>query len=551
MALPDLPKKALLFVPLGGSGEIGMNLNLYSCDGKWVMVDLGMTFAEPHLPGIDLVFPDPSFIEMLRDDLLGIVLTHGHEDHIGAIPYLWPELDVPLYASPFTAGLIRTKLDEHGLQEQAELIEVPVGGTIDIGPFQFKYIPLAHSIPEGNALDISTPYGRVFHTGDWKFDEDPIIGSPALPQELTDIGNQGILALVGDSTNVFNTESAGSEGRVRDVLTKELQGREGRIIITTFASNAARLDTIGRVAEATGRKVIVAGRSLKRIIAVAKANGYLMDFPEPYDEEKAKDLPRNEQLIICTGCQGEGRAALYRITFGDHKHIKLAPKDLVVFSSKVIPGNERSIARIYNQLALNNVDIMTEKDAFIHVSGHPGQPDLKRMYEWIRPQTAIPVHGEMRHMKKHASLAKEFGVEHSVVPHNGSVIQIAPGLPAHIAEVATGRLVLDGDDIVPENSNSILERKRLAHNGFAFAHIVLNRKGQLMDRPTFVIKAIPGAHDEDLLELLNDAVDNVIGRGRAKANGDNLAETIRIALRRIIRAYSGKNTLTEVKISRL
>lgn len=548
MALPALPKDALLFLPLGGSGEIGMNLNLYACNGKWLMVDLGMTFAEPHLPGVDLVFPDPSFIEMLRDDLLGIVLTHGHEDHIGAVPYLWPDLDVPIYATPFTAGLVRLKLMENGLHEQAPLIEIPLDGTFDLGPFKLRYLSIAHSIAEGNALLIDTPYGRVFHTGDWKLDEDPILGQPTSPDVLCTIGDEGVLALVGDSTNVFNEESSGSEGRVRDVLIEELKGRSGRILVTTFASNAARLDTLGKVAEATGRKLIVAGRSLERIIAVAKANGYLANFPDILDEEAARDLPRDKQFIICTGCQGEPRAALHRIAMGEHRNIRLSPGDLVVFSSKVIPGNERSISRIYNQLSTANVDVMTEKDAFIHVSGHPGQPDLQKMYEWIRPQVAIPVHGEMRHMKRHAEFAKAQGVEGAIVPYNGSVIQLAPGAPAHLCEVAAGRLVLDGDDIVPEDSPSVVDRRRIATNGYMLVTLVFTPKGRLAHDPVFTIKGVPGGEDGELHELLEEAVFGVLERERQVKEGGNIRESIRIASRRAIRAYTGKNAQVDVQI---
>lgn len=550
MALPDLPKDALLFVPLGGSGEIGMNLNLYGCNGKWIMVDFGMTFAEPNLPGVELVFPDPAFIETLRDDLLGIVLTHGHEDHIGAVPYLWPDLEVPIYATPFTSGLVRSKLIEADLHDQAELIEVPLEGTVELGPFKITYVPLAHSIAEGNALVIDTPYGRVFHTGDWKLDDDPILGQPALPKDLKKLGDEGVLALIGDSTNVFNPETSGSEGRVRDELIPLLANRPGRVIVTTFASNAARLDTIGKVAVATGRKLIVVGRSLKRIVSVAMASGYLKDFPPVFDEEEAAKIPKNKQLIICTGCQGEGRAALSRIAHGEHKHVQLSPKDLVVFSSKVIPGNERSIGRIYNLLAIANVDVLTEKDAFIHVSGHPGQPDLKLMYEWIRPDVAIPVHGEMRHMKKHAELARSYGVKHSVVPFNGSVIQLAPGKACHIAEVAAARLLLDGDDIVAEDSASILERRRIAQNGYAFVHVVLDRKGRMVLEPTYAIKGVPGATDDELLEMLDEAVENVIGKGKPNSDSGAIGESIRIAVRRILRAYTGKNALTDVRVTK-
>ena len=405
------PGQELLFLPLGGSGEIGMNVNLYGCNGKWVMVDLGMTFADPNLPGVELVLPDLAFIEERRKDLLGIVLTHGHEDHIGAIPYLAADLGVPLYATPFTAGLIRGKLAEEGLENEVELNIIDMGGTLQLGPFAMRYIALAHSIPEGNALLIETPYGKIFHTGDWKLDEAPVLGQPSTAEELQQIGDSGILALVGDSTNVFNEQASGSETAVREGLDAVIAARaHGRVVVTTFASNAARLHTLGQVAKDTGRKLVVVGRSLERILKVARSVGYLQDFPETLSFEAAEKTPPQELLIICTGAQGEPQAALSRIAEGVHPFIKLAAGDLVVYSSKQIPGNEMAIGRVQNALSAKGVEIITDRQAHVHVSGHPGVPELKSMYQWIRPHISVPVHGERRHMEEHARLARAWGV---------------------------------------------------------------------------------------------------------------------------------------------
>jgi ribonuclease J len=369
------PGNELLFLALGGSGEIGMNVNLYGTQGKWVMVDLGLTFADPAYPGIDLVLPDLDFIEKRADDLLGIVLTHGHEDHIGAIPYLAADLGVPLYATPFTAGLIRGKLDEEGLGNKVDLRVIEREGSFQLGPFGFTYVPLAHSIPEGNAVLIETPYGRIFHTGDWKLDEEPLLGTPSTAAELSAIGDEGVLALVCDSTNVFNEEASGSEAMVREGLDLVIAEARGRVLVTTFASNAARLQTLGEVAQDTGRKLCVAGRSLDRIIKVAKAAGYLGGFPPVIDFDAAMRLPPRDVMIIATGGQGEPRAALARIASESHP-IKLGEGDLVVFSSKQIPGNEMAIGRIQNQLAAKGVAMVTDRQAHVHVSGHPGRWSL-------------------------------------------------------------------------------------------------------------------------------------------------------------------------------
>ncbi|MDO9488745.1 MAG: ribonuclease J, partial [Sphingomonadaceae bacterium] len=387
-------------------------------------------------------------------DLLGIVLTHGHEDHIGAIPYLAAELGVPLYATPFTAGLIRHKLEEEGIAGEVKLHVIEKSGSFDLGPFHFTYVPLAHSIPEGNALLIDTPYGRIFHTGDWKIDETPVMGVPSTAQELTAIGDKGILALVGDSTNVFNAEPSGSETGVREGLDRVVGAATGRVLVTTFASKAARLHTLGEVANDTGRKLCVAGRSLDRILRVAKSVGYMTDFPPILSFDEAMKLPRNEVMIISTGAQGEPQAALSRIADGSHQ-IKLERGDLVIYSSKQIPGNELSIGRVQNALAAKGVEVITDRQAHVHVSGHPGRPELEMMYGWIRPQISIPVHGERRHMEEHARVAKAHGVPEAVVPINGSAIRLAPGAPKIISHEVAGRLVVDGDVILPADGTTM------------------------------------------------------------------------------------------------
>src|SRR5678815_264925 len=458
------PGNELLFLALGGSGEIGMNVNLYGTQGKWLMVDLGLTFADPDYPGVDLILPDLQFIEERRDELLGIVLTHGHEDHIGAIPYLAADLKVPLYATPFTAGLIAGKLEEEGLTGQVELNVIERDGWIDLEPFRVEFVALAHSIPEGNGLLIETPHGRIFHTGDWKIDETPVLGEPSSVETLTKIGDEGVLALVCDSTNVFQEQASGSEMGVHDGLLGAVNAARGRVIVTTFASNAARLETIGRVANETGRKVCVAGRSLDRILRVARANGYLLDFPEPVRFDEAMRLPREEVLIIATGGQGEARAALGRIAFDMHE-LKLKEGDTVIFSSKQIPGNEIAIGRIMNALSDLGILTVTERQAHVHVSGHPGRPELAQMYKWIRPEILVPVHGEMRHMREQARLGLAEGVPSAIVQQNGDLIRLAPDGPEKIGEERTGRLVLDGDVILRADGATLNERRKLASNG--------------------------------------------------------------------------------------
>lgn len=542
------PEDELVFLALGGSGEIGMNVNLYGCRGRWLMVDLGMTFSGNEYPGVDLVFADLDFIEERADTLDGIVLTHAHEDHIGAVPYFAADLGVPIYATPFTADLVRRKLAEAGLVEEVELIVIEEDhGQLMVGPFTITYLPLAHSIAEGNALLIETPFGRVFHTGDWKLDEDPIIGEPTTEEELIAIGDEGVLALVCDSTNVFNPAASGSEGAVHRGLLEEVRRHAGkRVLVTTFASNVARLQTLGDVARETGRQLCIAGRSLDRIIAVAQDNGYLADFPPPVDFDTAMGLPRGEVLILATGGQGEPRAALARIAEASHP-IELVAGDVVLFSSRQIPGNELAIGLVQNRLAARGITLVTDRQSEIHVSGHPGRPELLALYGWLRPEILVPVHGEMRHMQEQARLGLGAGIPDAVVQQNGDLVRLAPGEPGRIAQVRAGRLVLDGDLIVPADGEAITIRRRLARDGLV---LVVLGAGEAAGRSVHVEGAgLP--LDEDYPAFVAEAKADIAAElaKLKRAESRDLAavsEAARLAARRAATRWSGKRPQVRV-----
>jgi ribonuclease J len=537
------PKNELLFVALGGSGEIGMNVNLYGCRGKWLMVDCGITFADPNYPGIDVILPDLAFIEERLDDLVGIVLTHGHEDHIGALPYLAEDLGVPLYATPFTAGLIRGKLEEEGNEKRVTLRVVKPGQRVDVGPFGIDFVPLSHSIPEANALLIHTPHGRIFHTGDWKLDEVPVLGSPSSPAQLEAIGDQGILALVCDSTNVFNPEASGSESSVREGLTAVVAEAKNRVLVTTFASNAARLHTLGEVAKATGRALCITGRSLDRILKVARATGYLKDFPETIDPDTAMRMPRDKVMIVATGGQGEERAALARVAAEVHP-ISLDAGDTVVFSSKQIPGNEVAIGRIQNQLAARGVEMVTERQAHVHVSGHPGRPELASLYRWTRPEILMPVHGEMRHLMEQARFGLSEGIPRSLVQTNGDIVRLAPGAPEKLGHAAVGRLVLDGDVILPGDGATINERRKLGLYGQISVAVALGQRG-LIGQPQVRIQGVPV--EEDREPFLDEAIDAVVvAVKQGGRDPEKLRETIRLAVRRVATRWTGKKPIVDV-----
>jgi ribonuclease J len=542
-----IPGEELLFCALGGSGEIGMNVNLYGTQGQWLMVDLGLTFADPDYPGIDLILPDLDFIEKNRDRLAGIVLTHGHEDHIGAIPYLSADLKTPLYATPFTAGLIAEKLEEEGLTGQVKLNVIARDATFQIGPFKLTYVALAHSIPEGNGLLIETPHGRIFHTGDWKIDETPVLGEPSSHEALAKVGESGVLALVCDSTNVFQDAPSGSESSVHEGLLREVERAKGRVLVTTFASNAARLQTIGRVANETGRKLCMAGRSLERITRVAKATGYLQDFPETISFDEAMRFPRREVLIMATGGQGEQRAALGRVAFGNHD-LKLTEGDTVIFSSKIIPGNEAAIGRVMNALSDLGVIIVTDRQSHVHVSGHPGRPELAQMYDWIRPEIIVPVHGEPRHLAEQARFALSHGVPRASTQRNGDLIRLAPNGPEKLTEVRVGRLVLDGDVILPADGTTITERRRMSFSGLVTVALPVGADGRLAGRPFIRPFGLPVEEDRD--DFIADATDSAERAFDPSHPEDKLRENVRLAVRRCATAWTGKKPLVEVMLVR-
>ena len=538
------PGRELLFCALGGSGEIGMNVNLYGCDGKWLMVDLGMTFGAHEYPGTELVFADLDFIEERRKDLLGVVLTHAHEDHIGAVPYFAEELGVPLYATPFTARLVKAKLDEAGITKKVDLRIIDHFDEFKLGAFGIRYVPLAHSIAEGNALVIETPYGRVFHTGDWKLDDEPLVGVPATPAELTTIGDEGVLAMVCDSTNVFNNQASGSEGAVARGLLEEVGKHKGkRVLITTFASNVARLETLGAVARKTNRQLCVAGRSLDRIIGVAKSSGYLKRFPDIIGMDQAMDLPRGEVLIIATGGQGEPRAALARVADGNHQ-IKLDKGDVVMFSSRQIPGNEVAIGRIQNQLAEDGITLVTDRQAEIHVSGHPGRPELQALYGWLRPQILVPVHGEIRHMREQARFGLACGIPQVVEQKNGDLVRLAPGKPARLAQVTNGRLVLDGDIISPADGEAIVMRRRLAQNGTVM--VAVGGKGRVIKVAGLGLPLVED-YDDFVAEAQEDVAKALARlKGADRKDEDAITEAARLAARRAATRWCGKKPQVKV-----
>ncbi len=545
--------KGLWFVPLGGAGEIGMNLNLYGCDGDWLMVDLGVTFGDDTIPGIDVVMPDPSFIAERRDRLKGLIVTHAHEDHIGAVAYLWPLLKCPVYTTPFAAEFLKYKLKETGLEDEVPVTVIPLGGQAKIGPFTIDFITLTHSIPEPNALAIRSKYGTVFHTGDWKFDPEPIIGEPTDMAALRRLGEEDVLALVGDSTNVFSEGSAGSEREVRDSLV-ELFGRyTGRIAVGCFASNVARLDSIARAAAANGREVALVGTSLWRIAETARRTGYLSHDLRFYEAADASFLPKDKVLYICTGSQGEGRAALMRIAFGSHPDVHLEEGDVCIFSSRVIPGNEKAISKVQNQLARNGVGVVTTRDHFIHVSGHPAREELREMYQAMRPRVAIPVHGEAMHMRAHAQLAKECQVPHTVLVENGGAVKLAsrPGDDGSKARVAgkvwSGRYTWEEGAVVPLSAPSLKDRKKMFYEGAAVVTVSLYEDGEIADDPQVTVLGTSDPHDA---RDWDDRLSHVIARlpKKAKRDDDVVEEALRNAVRK---AFSPRKPVVKVHLQRV
>ncbi len=540
-------KKDFWFLPLGGAGEIGMNLNLFGHDKQWLMVDLGITFHDRL--GVEIVTPDPSFILPFQKELKGLVLTHAHEDHVGAVPYLWPLLRCPIYATPFTAAIVRQKIADKPWADEVELIEIPLSSCIKIGKFEVEFITLTHSIPEPNALAITTPLGTVLHTGDWKIDPAPLVGQPTDFTRLKEWGDQGVLAMVCDSTNALSEGTSGSEQAVREELHR-LAGDfpHHRLTVACFASNVARLETAALVAAAHGRKVCLLGRSLHRMLAAAHYAGYLKTLAPFISDKEAMMLPPDQVLLITTGSQGEARSALARIANHQHPIVKLNNQDVVFFSSRVIPGNERNISQLQNQLIRTGVQVITSQDEDIHVSGHPSQDELKEMYQLVRPKLAIPVHGEARHLYEHALLAKNQGVSQVVVPHNGSLIQMSGESAEIISQVEVGRWGMDGNRAIPMNSPLLKDRMKLSIQGSIFITLTVEYSGQLSRLPQFSMLGVaqPGAEQEWLERELNRAVREL---SIADFKDDGVyKEAVKSLIRQRVNQHFGKKPLVEIHL---
>ena len=553
-----MKKDELIFCPLGGSGEIGGNMNLYAYGNnenqKWIIIDTGVSFADDSVPGIDLIYPDPGFIIDKKDDLLGIVLTHAHEDHIGAISHIWPDLRCNIYATPFTAVLIKEKFKEKKIDITSNLKIVKLNGTIKLGPFDIEFVNLTHSILEPNGLSIKTPVGTVLHTGDWKIDPNPLIGDKINEKKLKEIGKNKVLAMICDSTNIFNPGRAGSESDVRESLLKIMSLKSKKIIVTSFASNVARMESVFYCADKISRKVSLVGRSMNRIFKAARQCGYLQNIDDPIDPRDAKKLPREKIIYLCTGSQGEPMGAMKRIIKGIHPDVHIEKGDSVIFSSKIIPGNEKKLYSLHNDIVKQNVELITEETDFVHVSGHPNRDDLKDMYNWVKPASIIPVHGEHRHMNEHIKFAKEMQVPHALRIEDGDIVRIFPGEnPVTIDKAPSGRMYLDGNIPVGENSQSIKERKNLSINGYLEITLILSNSGKL-SKPVISYRGIPeNSFDEKIIFQMEDEIINTCRSFSMKNKNQekNLIETVKQSCRKIIRDKTGKKPFTNINIARL
>ena len=551
-------KEELIFCPLGGSGEIGGNMNLYAYgkadNQKWIIVDMGVSFADESIPGIDLIMPDAGFIIDKKNDLLGIVLTHAHEDHIGAVAHIWPELKCKIYATPFTAALILEKFKEKKIDISSFLEVVPLNGKIKLGDFEIDFVTLTHSILEPNGLSIKTPLGKILHTGDWKIDPNPLIGSQIDEKKLKSIGDSGVSAMICDSTNIFSPGRAGSESDVRDSLLRIMTLKTNRILVTSFASNVARMESIFYCAKKTGRNISLVGRSMQRIYKAAKKCGYLKGLIEPLEPRDAKKVSKNKILYLATGSQGEPMGAMNRIINGTHPDVFLEDGDCVIFSSKIIPGNEKKLYQLQNLIVKNNMEIISEENAFVHVSGHPNRDDLKDMYKWVKPKSVIPVHGEHRHMQEHVKFAKEMQVPKTLLIENGDIIKLLPGKhPEIIDKAPSGRIYLDGSVNVETDSQSIKDRKNLSINGYLEITLLLSNNGKVK-KPIISFKGIPESQKKDpFIFDMEDEIFNIcrtFSLDNAKQQ-KNLIETIKQNCRRIVREKTGKKPFTNINIARV
>ena len=553
-----MKENELIFCPLGGSGEIGGNMNLYAYGNdnnqKWIIVDMGVSFADDAIPGVDLIMPDAGFIIDKKNDLLGIVLTHAHEDHIGAVAHIWPSLKCKVYATPFTAALILEKFKEKKIDISSFLEVVPLNSKIKLGEFEIDFVTLTHSILEPNGLSITTPLGTVLHTGDWKIDPNPLIGSQIDELKLKSIGKSGVAAMICDSTNIFSPGRAGSESEVRDSLLRIMELKTNRILVTSFASNVARMESIFYCAKKTGRNICLVGRSMQRIYKAARKCGYLQGLIEPLEPKEAKKVSKNKILYLATGSQGEPMGAMTRIINNVHPDVYLERGDCVIFSSKIIPGNEKKLYHLQNLIVKNKMEMISEENAFVHVSGHPNREDLKDMYKWVKPRCVIPVHGEHRHMAEHVSFAKEMQVPKTLLIENGDIIKILPGdKPEIIDKAPSGKVYLDGSINVETDSQSIKDRKNLSLNGYLEITLIVSNSGNVK-KPVISFRGIPkGEEDESLIFDIEDEILNICRTFSmdSKKQQQNLIETIKQNCRRIVREKTGKKPFTNINIARI
>jgi ribonuclease J len=547
----DAPSGDLAFLPLGGTGEIGMNLNLYRCDGRYLAVDCGIGFGGAEYPEVEVMMPDPVFIAERRDRLVGLVITHAHEDHIGAVAHLWPQLRCPVYLTPFAAAVLRRKLGEVGLLGQVPLHVIAPGGAIDLPPFSLRFIRLSHSVPEAQALAIDTPHGLLLHTGDWKLDPQPLIGPPTDEAALAALGERGVLALICDSTNAMVEGHSGSEAEVRQSLSVLIRHLRGRVAVTCFSSNVARMESIALAARDAGRSTAMVGRSLRNMDAAARECGYLQGLPPFLGEDDLDDVSDNRLLILVTGSQGEPRSALARVAMDTHPRMALGEGDTVIFSSRVIPGNERAIGTVQDNLVRRGVHLMTDGDHLVHVSGHPARDELRRLYRLVKPRFAVPVHGEWRHLSAHAALAKDAGATPFLM-EDGDILGLAPGRPEIIDSAPVGRLVLDGGRLVPLKGEVMGARRRMLFNGVVLGSLAVDQAGRLMGRPRV---SAPGLFDPDDPE--NERVASEFAGALAelpaplRREDAALADAARAALRRALGRRLQKRPLVDVHLLRV
>lgn len=548
----------LVLVALGGLGEIGMNAYLYGIGPpkarKWLLVDLGITFPEGEFdPGVDVILPDLRFLIEERQALAGIVLTHAHEDHIGAVVDLWPQLEAPIYATPFTAGMLKAKAAEFGGRVKLPINILPLGGRTNIGPFEIELVTMSHSIPEPSALAIRTSAGLALHTGDWKLDQSPFVGDPPNETRLAEIGREGVRALICDSTNAMREGRSPSELEIAQSLAAIIKKAPKRVAVTTFSSNVARIKAVADAAMAAGRTLVVAGRALHRVIEVARETGYLPEDLRYLDQQQFKYIDRNDVVLLCTGSQGEPRAAMARIADKEHPDIQFAKGDLVVFSSRTIPGNERSVGRIQNALVRMGCEILTDAEALVHVTGHPRRDELKQMYEWIKPQVAVPMHGEARHIDAHAELARAAGVPLVLPAYNGQMVRLAPDPVEVVDDVPVGRLFRDGRLIVPSDAGPVRKRRKLAIVGVVVVAIAMNRKGSVLCDPQIALDGVPeyDAEGDEMFDIVADAVDGTLESmpGKKLREVEVVREAVRRSVRAAVHEVWGKKPIVKVLIN--